>query len=190
MAQKLYTRTGDKGETGLYGAERVRKDSARVEAYGTVDEVNSVLGLVRSLMPSDNMADIMELLAKVQNALLDVGADLATRIGSGYEGNITRINSEDVADLEGSIDLYTEETAPFNGFVHPGGHPAAAALHIARSTVRRAERRVVQLAEAEKVNPKVLSYLNRLSDLFWVVALVINARQGVKEEGWLVGNRS
>ncbi|RDI94552.1 cob(I)yrinic acid a,c-diamide adenosyltransferase [Meiothermus sp. QL-1] len=185
---KIYTRTGDQGETGLYGAERVGKDHPRVEAYGTVDEANSAIGLARSLLPPAHR-DIQADLEYLQNALFDLGADLATRMGSPYERNLVRMEAEDVARLEALIDRYQEEAPPFRGFVHPGGHPAAAALHLARTIARRAERRVVALMRQEAVNAEALRYLNRLSDLLFTLARVVNWREGVAEEAWLVKKR-
>lgn len=185
---KIYTKTGDAGETGLYGADRVGKDHPRVEAYGTVDEANSAIGLARSLLPQEHL-DLHDLLERIQNALFDLGADLATRMGSPYEKNIARMDTEDVEHLEGLIDRYMEESPPFRGFILPGGHPAAAALHLARTVVRRAERKVVALSREEPVNPETLRYLNRLSDLLFVLARVVNAREGIREEEWLVKKR-
>ncbi|MCS7058160.1 MAG: cob(I)yrinic acid a,c-diamide adenosyltransferase [Meiothermus sp.] len=185
---KIYTKTGDGGETGLYGAERVGKDHPRVEAYGTVDEANSAIGLARALLPGAHK-DIHADLEYLQNALFDLGADLATRTGSPYERNLSRIAGEDVERLEALIDRYQEEAPQFRGFVHPGGHPAAAALHLARTIVRRAERQVVGLMRREEVNPEVLRYLNRLSDLLFTLARVLNRREGFVEEGWLVKGR-
>ena len=185
---KIYTKTGDQGETGLYGAERVIKAHPRVEAYGTVDEANSALGLARSLLPPFH-PDLHDLLERLQNALFDLGADLATRLGSPYEKNIARMDAEDVEVLEKAIDRYMEESPPFTGFVLPGGHPAAAALHLARTIVRRAERKVVALSREEPINPEAIRYLNRLSDLLFVLARVVNQREGVQEAAWLVKGR-
>lgn len=186
MATRIYTRTGDKGETGLYGAGRVRKDSARVEAYGTVDEANSAIGLSRSFVPGGQLDDVSELLASIQDGLLAVGADLATPLGSRFDQQIERIDEDDVAYLEERINDFTEECPLSGNFVHPGGHPAAAALHIARTITRRAERRVVKLAREEELNPEVQVYLNRLADLLFMAARVINKRLDVAEEEWLV----
>ncbi len=117
---KIYTKTGDAGETGLYGAERVVKAHPRVEAYGTVDEANSAIGLARSLLPKEQV-DLQDLLERIQNALFDLGADLATRTGSPYEKNIARMDAEDVEALERAIDRLSEESPPFKGFILPGG---------------------------------------------------------------------
>ncbi|GIW33323.1 MAG: ATP--cob(I)alamin adenosyltransferase [Meiothermus sp.] len=185
---KIYTKTGDAGETGLYGADRVGKDHPRVEAYGTVDEANSAIGLARAALPAAH-ADVQADLEYLQNALFDLGADLATRKGGPYERNLARMDAADVEKLEALIDRYQEEAPRFTGFIHPGGHPASAALHLARTIARRAERRVVELMRTEEVNPQALRYLNRLSDLLFTLARVVNKREGFSEEKWLVKKR-
>ena len=188
---KLYTKTGDGGQTGLYGADRVPKTHPRVEAYGTVDELNSFLGLARAHNTRSHKPDpdIDADLEYLQNALFDLGADLATRSGTTYEKKVSRIDAEDVAHLEALIDRYQEGAPPFTGFVHPGGTPAAAALQVARAVARRAEREVLRLMEAEPANPQVQIYLNRVSDLLFVMARALNARSGLSEEAWLVKGR-
>lgn len=183
---KIYTKTGDKGETGLYGADRVGKDHPRVEAYGTVDEANSAIGVARAALAH---ADIQADLESIQNALFDLGADLATRFGGPYEKSLARMEAQDVEWLEQLIDRYQEEAPKFTGFIHPGGHPAAAALHLARTITRRAERRVVELMRQEEANPEAMRYLNRLSDLLFTLARVVNKREGFGEEKWLVKKR-
>lgn len=182
---KLYTKTGDGGSTGLYGADRVSKAHVRVEAYGTVDELNSAIGLARAAGAGELDADLEYL----QNALFDVGADLATRSGGAYEKNLSRMDAQDVAHLEALIDRYQEAAPPFTGFVHPGGTFAAAALHLARTVARRAEREVIRLMQEEEANPHVQVYLNRLSDLLFVMARAANQAAGVSEEAWLVKGR-
>lgn len=188
---KLYTRTGDRGETGLYGADRVSKAHPRVEAYGTVDEVNSLLGLARAHLHAGEQqdADLDGDLAYLQNALFDLGADLATREESPYSKNISRIDAEDVAHLEGLIDRYQEEVPPLTQFIHPGGTPVAATLQLARAVARRAERDVVRLSHEEPVNDFARVYLNRLSDLLFVMARAVGARANVPEEEWHVKGR-
>lgn len=183
---KIYTKTGDAGQTGLYGGERVSKTAQRVEAYGTVDECNSVIGMVRAALED---AELDEVLARVQNALFDVGADLATPEGSKYEKKLSRIDAEDVEGLERLIDGYQEQCPPWSNFIHPGGNPAAAALHLARTVARRAEREVLRLEEQESINHEVARYLNRLSDFLFILARVVNARSGVSEAGWHVKGR-
>jgi cob(I)alamin adenosyltransferase len=183
---KIYTKTGDAGETGLYGGERVKKYSQRVEAYGTVDECNSAIGLARA---SSNDPELDEVLANLQNALFDVGADLATPVGSKYEKNLVRIDARDVETLEGLIDRFQEECPPFTNFIHPGGTPSSAALHLARTIARRAEREVLRLEDEEASNHEVVRYLNRLSDFLFILSRVVNARAGVSEAGWHVKGR-
>ena len=188
---KLYTRTGDLGQTGLYGADRVSKAHPRVEAYGTVDELNSALGLARAHAQGqqEQGAALDADLEYLQNALFDVGADLATRNGTPYEKNLVRIDAEDVAFLEAMIDRYQEAAPPFTGFVHPGGTPAAAALQLARAVARRAERDVIRLLDVEEANAQVQVYLNRVSDLLFIMARAVNARSGLSEEAWTVKKR-
>jgi len=176
---KIYTKTGDAGETGLFGGQRVAKDALRVQAYGSADECNAVLGVARA-MGLDPELD--HLLAQVQNQLFVVGADLAT---PGENPNIPRVSEADVTFLEGWIDQLEGELAPLRQFILPGGAPAAAYLHLARTVCRRAERGVVSLAQAEPVNAQVLAYLNRLSDLLFVVARVANARAGAADVPWV-----
>jgi len=180
---KIYTRTGDDGETGLYGGDRVAKDSPRIEAVGEIDEANSQIGFALSMLPA-GIDCLSNDLTRVQNDLFDMGADLATRHGSRAEENVRRVTAADVLFLEDRIDFYSNDGPPFTGFVLPGGHPAAAALQVARAVVRRAERRVVALSKKEKVNPEVRHYLNRLSDLLFVAARWLNQRQGVAEPLW------
>ncbi len=188
---KLYTRTGDGGTTGLYGADRVSKAHPRVEAYGTVDELNSALGLARAhnaqMQPNDEALEAD--LEYLQNALFDLGADLATRAGGPYEKNLSRLDEEDISHLEAMIDRYQAEAPAFTGFIHPGGTPVAAALHIARTVARRAERDVIRLLEVEPANPQTQVYLNRVSDLLFIMARAANARSGVSEERWNVKKR-
>ena len=183
---KIYTKTGDAGETGLYGGERVKKYSKRVSSYGTVDEANSTIGLARAHLGD---TEIDGVLAQIQNALFDVGADLATPSGSKYEKNLVRIDAQDVENLEHLIDRFQEECPPWSNFIHPGGTPAAATLQLARAVTRRAEREVLELESLEEVNHDVIVYLNRLSDFLFILARVVNARAGVSEAGWHVKGR-
>ncbi len=183
---KIYTKTGDNGETSLYGGERVAKFSQRVEAYGTVDEGNSAIGMARATLQDSELDAV---LAEIQNALFDVGADLATPIGSKYEKNLVRIDSQDVLRLENLIDQYQLECPEFKNFIHPGGTSAAAALHLARTITRRAEREVLRLEDQEPSNHDVVLYLNRLSDFLFILARVVNARSGMSEAGWHVKGR-
>ncbi len=181
-AVKIYTRTGDAGETGLLGGRRVPKDDLRVEAYGAVDEANSAIGVCRATPALPR--EIGELLAGIQAELLHVGADLAAPDGE-RAGGIARVGPAEVAALEGTIDRIEAELPPLQHFILPGGHPAAAALHVARTIVRRAERRCVTLAQQQGTAGHIITYLNRLSDLLFVLARQVNVRLGAEEERWI-----
>lgn len=181
---RIYTKSGDAGETGLFGGPRVPKDDARVEAYGTVDELNSQLGAARALLQD---AELDALLAGVQNELFDLGADLATPLPAGPPPArlaVPRVAPEQTQALEQAIDRLEQELPPLRQFILPAGTPAAAALHVARAVCRRAERRTVALARAEEINPEAVRYLNRLSDLLFVLARLANARAGAADVLW------
>jgi cob(I)alamin adenosyltransferase len=170
---KIYTRTGDDGTTGLASGKRRRKDDLRVAAYGTIDEANAALGLARLSTAADPELDPM--LARLQNDLFDLGADLATPPAEAplpYEP--MRITQTQVDRLEREIDRLNAGLAPLRSFVLPGGTPAAAALHLARTIARRAERLMVALAAAEPVGAQALKYVNRLSDFLFVAARYVN----------------
>ena len=175
---RIYTRTGDKGETGLIGGKRVPKDSIRVEAYGSLDELNSVLGLVRSFL-TDNELDVV--LRQLQDDLFTASTDLATVKDAQ---NLPHITNEHILELERTIDKYQEELPPLKAFVLPGGGKAGAALHFARAVARRAERRIIKLGKSEKINDQLAPYVNRLSDLLFVLARVANQRQNNVEVQW------
>ena len=151
-----------------------------------MDEANCAIGLARA-HSSDSQID--EVLAQIQNALFDVGADLATPTGSKYEKNLVRIDAADIENLEHLIDRFQEECPPWSNFIHPGGTAAAGALHLARAITRRAERDVLELEALEESNHNVAVYLNRLSDFLFILARVVNARAGVSEAGWHVKGR-
>lgn len=173
---KIYTRGGDSGDTSLGSGDRVAKHDLRVAAYGTVDEANGVIGLVRLYTSDDPETDAM--LARIQNDLFDLGADLCTpegdaRAASKSEGAL-RIVASQVERLEQEIDGINEHLAPLTSFILPGGTPAAAHLHVARTIVRRAERLMTELATREAVNPDALKYVNRLSDHLFVLARALN----------------
>jgi cob(I)alamin adenosyltransferase len=169
---RIYTRSGDAGDTGLGDGRRVPKDHPRVTAYGAVDELNAVLGLLLAGSPDLAEAD---LLRSIQNDLFDVGADLCLPQTEGEApGSRLRVRPEQAARLEQAIDRLNAGLTPLNSFVLPGGRPAAAWCHLARTVCRRAERDVVTLARSENVNPQVVVYLNRLSDLLFVLARVCN----------------
>ena len=171
----IYTGRGDDGETDLHGGTRVSKTDPRIEAYGTVDELNALLGTAR---PTGH-DDVDERLGRVQNHLHVVQAELANPDGGG-DG--PRIDEADVGTLEDWIDEADAELEPLRSFILPGGGEAGARLHHARAVCRRAERRVVSLAEAEPVETALLHYLNRLSDVLFTFARLVNAREGVGEE--------
>ncbi len=169
---RIYTKSGDAGETGLGDGTRVPKDHPRVAAYGTVDELNAVLGLLLAQCPGLAEAD---LLRTIQNDLFAVGADLCVPPAADEPpGQRLRVRPEQAARLEPAIDRLNEPLAPLHSFVLPGGSPAAAWCHLARTVCRRAERDVVTLARRNSVNPQVIVYLNRLSDLLFVLARVYN----------------
>ena len=171
----IYTGRGDDGETDLRDMSRVSKSSHRIEAYGTVDEANALLGAVRPV----GHDDIDDLLSTVQNHLHIVQADLAN---PDPDPDDPRVEPDHVALLEARIDAFDEELEPLRSFILPGGGETGAALHHARTVVRRAERRVVDLARSEPINETVVGYLNRLSDLLFTLGRVANARDGVPEE--------
>jgi cob(I)alamin adenosyltransferase len=181
---KIYTKTGDDGETGLFGGPRVRKDHLRIEAYGTVDELNAVLGTVRAQSPP---AELDVLLATFQNHLFDLGAELATPEPAKF--GIVGVAPGSIAALEQAIDRHEAELEPLKQFILPGGTPVAAGLHLARTVCRRAERLLVALAaqasqEGTTISPETVVYLNRLSDLLFVLARWTNRRAGVGDVPW------
>ncbi len=180
---KIYTKTGDGGDTGLVGGRRVKKYCRRVEAYGVVDEANSAIGLAR--VYTEGTPDIM--LMRIQHDLFDLGADLSTPLAEGEaSGASLRIVPEQVLRLEQEIDALNEHLEPLNSFVLPGGSKAAAYLHLARAIVRRAERAAFALAEEEVVNEQALHYLNRLSDHLFVLSRALN-RNGKGDVLWMPG---
>ncbi len=178
---KIYTKTGDAGETGLFGGPRVRKSDARVEAYGEVDELNAALGVVRAGVEDP---EIDRHLARAQDELFCVGAELATPHEAKARSAIPPVEARWVERLEAAIDAWQEELPPLTRFVLPGGTRTAAALHLARCACRRAERRVVGLAAEAAVSPVALAYLNRLSDFLFVAARLANHRARRAEIEW------
>ena len=172
---KVYTKTGDAGETSLVGGARVSKASSRVDAYGEVDELNSLIGLARA---HGHDSEIDEALGEIQNDLFTLGADLA----SPSEVEVPRIDESFIARLERSADRFLAELEPLKEFILPGGSEAGATLHLARTVARRGERRVVALSETEKVNSQTIVYLNRLSDLLFILARVANHRASFSEK--------
>lgn len=180
---KIYTKTGDSGSTALFGGERVSKADLRVEAYGAVDELDAYLGWAETLVRD---LPLEEELRSIQADLLTVGADLATSptIDPKVASRTVRVSDSMSTRLEALIDRWGTEVEPLTRFILPGGSPGAAALHVCRVVCRRAERQVVRLAAEEDVNPAVVVYMNRLSDLLFVLARWVNARQGGKEAVW------
>lgn len=178
---KIYTKTGDAGETGLFAGPRVRKDDARIQAYGDVDELNSVLGMVRATAPA---IGIEEVLVGLQNELFCVGAELATPDPAAHGTQV--IGPAHVTGLESLIDRFEDRLEPLKQFILPAGTPSAAALHFARAVCRRAERSVVTLAnkDGEEVSDNLLRYLNRLSDLLFVLSRAANSFAGKPDEVW------
>lgn len=183
---RVYTRTGDKGTTGLADGSRVAKTSLRLESYGTIDELNAVLGLCRThvgaLAPA-RAARLDAILEAIQNDLFNLGADFATPLGGRWQGMLL-VGEADVTALEHIIDACQEELAPLREFVLPGGSTLNAALHLARTVCRRAERASVALQETEEVNPQGVPYLNRLSDLLFVLSRWVLVGTNVPEVTW------
>lgn len=173
---KIYTRAGDSGETGLFGGKRTPKDSLRIEALGAVDEVNAALGLAHALGLNGDLPDQVRAL---QEHLLEAGADIAMTDPSN-----PRITQEAVEEMEAAIDRYEGELEPLRNFILPGGAPGAGALHLARSVCRRAERTLVALDREEPLPGSLLPFMNRLSDLLFVLARAANARAGVEDPIW------
>lgn len=180
---KIYTRTGDQGTTALFGGERVTKSHPRIEAYGTVDEVNSAVGLARSLLRGEPGQDELDpVLARIQTDLFVLGADLATP--SAAKPAVPRVEASHVEHLEQEIDRFDGALPPLKHFILPGGTSAAATLHLARTVCRRAERLAVATAGLESINEHVITYLNRLSDLLFVLARWANQEAGLEEATW------
>jgi len=178
---KIYTRTGDRGETSLVGGRRVKKNEKRVEAYGSVDELNAHVGWAGTHLAH---LPLEEEIREIQSDLFTLGADLATPPESPIAGLTARIDEERVKRLEDLIDRWEAQTEPVRNFILPGGAPGAAALQVCRAVCRRAERYVVRLSLSEAVNPQAIVYLNRLSDLFFVLSRWVNTRDGVPESIW------
>jgi len=187
---KVYTRTGDKGETGLVGGRRLPKTHSRIESYGTVDELNALIGIVRSWnaqKPETTRRDKFDvILEAVQQKLFDLGSELATYPGDEYEGQIT-LREEDSLWLEEIIDAMNEELPKLFSFILPGGTPMNASLHQARTVCRRAEREVLRLKLEEKVSPYAVMYLNRLSDALFVFGRWVSATMDEQETLWEPG---
>ena len=178
---KIYTRTGDTGSTGLFGGPRVSKDDDRIESYGTVDELNASIGVARSMQVSETIDGQLD---AIQHALFSIGAELATPDPDAHQMRI--ISESHIKQLEQWIDQHEQVIPELKHFVLPSGHPAATALHLARSICRRAERRVVTLVRHHETNvsEELIIYLNRLSDLLFVLTRVVNHEAGIAEVKW------
>jgi cob(I)alamin adenosyltransferase len=184
---KIYTRTGDSGETALFGGGRVPKDHVRVEAYGAVDETNATLGVAIAALENEGSLDYAERLRIVQADLFTIGAHLATPTateGGRAEAHLPPLPDDRIAVMEAWIDDADGHLEPLRAFVLPGGTPAAAALHLARTVCRRAERRVLSLSRNSTLDPHVIVYLNRLSDLLFTLARLSNREQGSGDVPW------
>lgn len=176
---KIYTKTGDKGETGLMGGKRLGKDSLRIRAYGEIDELNALLGLCRA---KNSHEKLEEMLHQLQRELFDLGADLATPLDSPV--HVPRVTEQQVTALERWIDTMDEELEPLKNFILPGGCLLAANLHVARTVCRRAERAIVALQKEEKIGERVITYVNRMSDLLFMMARYANKLEKSDEERW------
>ena len=187
---KVYTKTGDRGETGLVGGKRIPKTHSRIEAYGTIDELMSVLGIVRSFNskkePSKRREKFELILQAIQQKLFDVGSQLATLPGDEYEGQV-QVKQKDIEWLEAVIDAMNDELSPLTSFILPGGSPLNAFLHQARTVCRRAEREVLRLRLDEEIGDAIVPYLNRLSDALFVFSRWVSSTLGETEILWEAG---
>lgn len=175
---KIYTKTGDDGTTGIQGGKRISKSNIRVKAYGTVDELNASIGLILS---NELDEDIKVLLRNIQNELFVVGSDLSN---PDLSSSKNRVTVEMVENLEKNIDLFEKELEPISNFILPGGHKIASLFHLSRAISRRAETQIVTLDDKEKINDECKKYLNRLSDLLFVLARTINKKNGLTDIFW------
>jgi len=179
---KIYTKTGDKGETGLFGGERVSKSNNRIDAYGTIDELNAFIGLALTEIKSGKINSVLE---RIQNQLFVIGSDLATPITERIEKlKITRTPDEYSKQLEKDIDFFNDQLDELRNFILPGGSKGAAYLHICRTIARRAERKVVALNEQVKISDNIIIFLNRLSDLLFVLSRFENKVSNIPDTIW------
>ena len=188
---KVYTRTGDRGETALVGGKRVPKDSLRIEAYGTIDELNSIVGLARvfneeNLHAGEAHQFLDEVLCQVQDELFDLGSELATP-PEFFQQGMYRVGGGEIARLEKLMDKCQKDLEPLTSFILPGGGRVGAYLHQCRTVCRRAEREILRLSHEEEINPEVVKYVNRLSDLFFVLSRWIAKQTGEQEYLWQRG---
>lgn len=190
MTMKIYTRTGDRGDTGLFGGQRVRKDHVRVAAYGDVDELNAVLGMAVTELAAEGQREMVDELRKIQADLLTVGANLATpgpEDGGRPSDYVPRLEEGRTEALERWIDAADAELEPLKSFILPGGTRAASSLHLARTVCRRAERQVITLTDTATIPGGIVVYLNRLSDLLFMLARLANHRAGLPDVQWQGG---
>ena len=188
---RVYTRTGDRGETALVGGKRVPKDSLRIEAYGTIDELNSIVGLARvfneeSLDAGEAHRFLDEVLCQIQDELFDLGSELATP-PEFFQQGMYRVGGGEIARLEKLMDKCQKDLEPLTSFILPGGGRVGAYLHQCRTVCRRAEREILRLSREEEINPEVIKYVNRLSDLFFVLSRWIAKQTGEQEYLWQRG---
>lgn len=180
---KIYTKTGDKGETGLFGGERVSKSNNRIDAYGTIDELNAFIGLTLTEIKSTEIKSVLE---RIQNQLFVVGSDLATPVSEKNDKlRITRTPDEYIKQAENDIDFFNDQLDELRNFILPGGSKGAAFLHICRTIARRAERKVVALSEQVKIGDNIIIFLNRLSDLFFVLSRYENKVSNIPDTKWI-----
>ncbi|GAB1416030.1 cob(I)yrinic acid a,c-diamide adenosyltransferase [Paludibacter sp.] len=179
---KIYTKTGDKGKTSLVGGTRVSKSDARLDAYGTIDELNSFVGLLTTEDLNDN---ILQQLHNIQNKLFSVGSYLATDTARTKIKDASIIHASDIAEVENNIDVMDSSLPTLKNFILPGGNRASSICHICRTVTRRAERNILKLVESDiEINDEILKYVNRLSDYFFVLSRYISVNQGYKENFW------
>ncbi|HME61868.1 MAG TPA: cob(I)yrinic acid a,c-diamide adenosyltransferase [Candidatus Binatia bacterium] len=188
---KVYTRTGDKGETALVGGKRVPKDSARIDAYGTIDELNSIVGLARvfneeCLDAGEGHRFLDSVLCRIQDELFDIGSELATP-PEFFQDGMYRVGEEEITQIEKLIDQCQQDLEPLNSFILPGGGRVGAYLHQCRTVCRRAEREILRVSRTEDINDRVIKYINRLSDLFFVLSRWIAKQTGEQEYLWQRG---
>jgi cob(I)alamin adenosyltransferase len=188
----LYTRRGDDGSTDFFGGERTGKDHPRVEAYGTIDELNALIGLAVAACDGERPLHgrLAAIMGEIQSQLFDLGADLATPVDSPHRDKVATITAAYVTDVERWIDEIDGPNRPMKNFVLPGGTALAARLHVARTVCRRAERRIVVLARMSEINPESVRYVNRLSDLFFAMARRVNADADVPDVPWIPNKKS
>lgn len=178
---KIYTKTGDKGSTSLYGGKRVSKDDIQIEAYGTVDELNAHIGLLVSLI---ELAELKNFLIEQQHFLFSIGAHLAQDF-TDKKLKLPELSEQKILDLEHTMDLFDKDLEPLKQFILPGGGQVSAQAHVCRTVCRRAERRVVSLSDIEELNPIIITYLNRLSDFFFVCSRYLTKLANQKDQNWI-----